>query len=319
MRLQPEHLATLLAIVDTGTFDAAARRLHLTPSAVSQRVKALEAEVGQVVVVRSTPCRATSAGEALVRLARQQGLLESEALAGLVTDGRSRVDLPIVVSADSMSTWFGAVLTEAAEWEDVVLRLRVEDQDHSARLLRSGEVLAAVTSDPTPVQGCSTEPLVTMRYLPAAAPQLVERHRAGRGFDWGAMPLVRFNDKDDIQQRILERHGVTGSPPTHEVPDGGGFVTAVRSGLGWGALLTTQLAPLLDAGELVRLGSRDHVDVPLYWQRWRLPSAHLDRLSESVRTAASSAAPRRPTARRPTARRSTAPRPATPATRHTPR
>jgi len=314
MRLQPDHLATLLAIIDTGTFDAAARRLHVTPSAVSQRVKALEAEVGQVVVVRSTPCRATSAGEALVRLARQQGLLESEALAGLVADGRSRVDVPIVVNADSMSTWFGAVLAEAVSWDDVVLRLRVEDQDHSARLLRSGEVLGAVTSDPTPVQGCSTEPLVTMRYLPAAAPQLVDRHRLSRGIDWAAMPLVRFNDKDDIQQCILDRHGVDVAPPTHEVPDGGGFVTAVRSGLGWGALLTTQLAPLLDTGELVRLGSRDHVDVQLYWQRWRLPSAHLDRLSESVRTAASAAA-----ARRPTARSSTAYQPARPATRHTPR
>jgi len=125
---------------------------------------------------------------------------------------------------------------------------------------------------------------------------------------------VRFNDKDDIQQCILDRHGVDVAPPTHEVPDGGGFVTAVRSGLGWGALLTTQLAPLLDTGELVRLGSRDHVDVQLYWQRWRLPSAHLDRLSESVRTAASAAA-----ARRPTARSSTAYQPATRATRHTPR
>ena len=86
MRLQPEHLATLLAIVDTGTFDAAARQLHVTPSAVSQRVKALEAEVGRVVVVRTSPCRATAAGEALVRLARQQSLLESEALAGLAVD-----------------------------------------------------------------------------------------------------------------------------------------------------------------------------------------------------------------------------------------
>ena len=283
MRLQPEHLATLLAIVDTGTFDAAARRLHVTPSAVSQRVKALEAELGQVVVVRTTPCRPTSAGEALVRLARQQSLLESEALASLATDGRPRSDLPIVVNADSMSTWFGAVLAEAAAWDDVVLRLRVEDQDHSARLLRSGEVLGAVTSDPTPVQGCSTEPLVTMRYLPAATPRLLERHRGGRGIDWAAMPLVRFNEKDDIQQRILDRHGVTGAPPTHEVPDGGGFVAAVRSGLGWGALLTTQLAPLLDSGELVRLGARDHVDVQLYWQRWRLPSAQLERLSDTVR------------------------------------
>ena len=285
MRLQPGHLATLLAIVDTGTFDAAARRLHLTPSAVSQRVKALEAEVGQVVVVRTAPCRATPAGELLVRLARQQSLLESEALAGLATGDRARVDLPIVVNADSMSTWFGGVLAEAAAWDDVVLRVRVEDQDHSARLLRSGEVLGAVTSDPTPVQGCSTEPLVTMRYVPAATPLLLDRHRAGRGIDWAGAPLVRFNDKDDIQQRILDRHGVTSAPPTHEVPDGGGFVTAVRAGLGWGALLTTQVAPLLATGELVRLGSRDHVDVQLYWQRWRLPSAHLDRLSAVVRNA----------------------------------
>jgi LysR family transcriptional regulator (chromosome initiation inhibitor) len=132
-----------------------------------------------------------------------------------------------------------------------------------------------------------------MRYLPAATPQLLDRHRAGRGFDWAAAPLVRFNDKDDIQQRILDQHGVTSAPPTHEVPDGGGFVTAVRSGLGWGALLTGQLEPLLETGELVRLGSRDRVDVPLYWQRWRLPSAHLDRLSELVRKA-SGRAGRRP-------------------------
>jgi LysR family transcriptional regulator (chromosome initiation inhibitor) len=310
MRLQPEHLVTLLAIVDTGTFDAAARRLHVTPSAVSQRVKALEVEVGQVVVVRAAPCRATSAGEVLVRLARQQALLESEALAALTAAAGTRVDLPIAVNADSMSTWFGAVLSEVAAWDDVVLRVHVEDQDHSARLLRSGEVLGAVTSDPTPVQGCSTEPLVTLRYVPAATPAVVERHRNKRGIDWATMPLVRFNDKDDIQQRILDRHGVTNVPPTHEVPDGGGFVAAVRAGLGWGALLTTQLAPGLESGDLVRLGSRDHVDVPLYWQRWRLPSERLDRLSAALRTAAEAAAP---TARR----RAPGPAAATPATRHT--
>lgn len=283
MRLPPEHLATLLAIVDARTFDAAARQLQVTPSAVSQRVKALEAEVGQVLLVRTTPCRATPAGETLLRLARQQSLLESEAIAALASGDRARADLPVVVNADSMSTWFGGVLREVAGWEGVTLRLRVEDQDHSADLLRAGEVLAAVTSDPTPVQGCSTEPLVTLRYLPAATPALVDRHRHGRRIDWAALPLVRFNDKDDLQHRILARHHVTGDPPTHEVPDGTGFLTAVRAGLGWGALLTSQVAPLLASGELARLGSRDHVDVPLYWQRWRLPSAHLDRLTEAVR------------------------------------
>ena len=283
MRLQPDQLAALLAIVDAGTFEAAARRLHVTPSAVSQRVKALESEVGHVVVVRASPCRATPTGESLVRLARQQALLAAETVAELAPRRGLRIDLPVAVNADSMSTWFGRVIAGCADWDDVVLRLRVVDQDHSAQLLRSGEVLGAVTSDPTPVQGCSTESLVTMRYVPAATPALVERHRTGRSIDWATTPVVRFNDKDDLQQRILDRHGVVGAPPTHEVPDGAGFVTAVAAGLGWGALLTTQLSSLLERGDLVRLGSRDHVDVTLYWQRWRLPSAHLDRLSDLVR------------------------------------
>jgi LysR family transcriptional regulator, chromosome initiation inhibitor len=293
MRLPPDQLAALLAIVETGTFEAAARRLHVTPSAVSQRVKALESEVGHVVVVRGSPCRATATGESLVRLARQQALLAAETVAELSPRRNERVDLPVAVNADSMATWFGRVIAGCAEWDDVVLRLRVEDQDHSARLLRSGDVLAAVTSDPASVQGCSTEPLVTMRYLPAATPEFVERHRVGRGIDWSTAPVVRFNDKDDLQQRILDRHGVGEAPPMHEVPDGAGFVTAVTSGLGWGALLTTQLAPLVAAGRLVRLGSRDHVDVPLYWQRWRLPSAHLDRLSDLVRRQATQVGRRR--------------------------
>lgn len=283
MRLQPDQLAALLAIVETGTFEAAARQLHVTASAVSQRIRSLENEIGQVVLVRATPCRATPAGESLVRLARQQRLLEDEVARELAPASGGVVELSVAVNADSMSTWFGIVLADVAGWDDVVLRIRVEDQDHSARLLRSGEVLAAVTADPTPVQGCSTEPLVTMRYEAVGTPELLERFRVGRGFDWAAAPLVRFNDKDDLQQRILERHGVDATPPMHEVPDGAGFVTAVSAGLGWGALLTTQLSSLLASGQLVRLGSRDHVDVPLYWQRWRLPSGHLDRLSDLVR------------------------------------
>jgi LysR family transcriptional regulator (chromosome initiation inhibitor) len=283
MRLQTDHLAALLAIVETGTFESAARQLHITASAVSQRIRALENEIGQVVLVRATPCRATLAGESLVRLARQQRLLEDEAARELAPAEGAVVELSVAVNADSMATWFGGVLREAATWDGVVLRLRVEDQDHSSALLRAGQVLAAVTSDPAPVQGCSTEPLATLRYVPAASQLLVERHSRGRGVDWSTMPVVRFNAKDDLQQRVLDRHGVTTAPPTHEVPDGAGFVTAVRSGLGWGVLLESQLEPAVAAGDVVRLGRRDHVDVPLFWQRWRLGSAHLERLSDAVR------------------------------------
>ncbi len=282
MDLQPSQLATLLAIVDHGTFDAAARALDLTPSAVSQRVRALEAAVGRVVVQRTTPCRPTSAGEVLVRLARQHALLAAEA--GRELGDRATVVLPVGVNADSLATWFADVVAEAAQWEGVALRLSVEDQGWSADLLRRGEVLGVVTSDPAPVQGCRVSPLGAMRYRPAATPALAERWRRGRGPDWSRMPVVVFNEKDALQHDALEARGV--SPTTvHRVPTSADFLAAVRSGLGWGMLPEQQLRPGLDDGSLVRLPGSP-VDVPLHWMRWRLTSPALDRLGDAVTGAA---------------------------------
>ncbi|MEY9212000.1 LysR family transcriptional regulator ArgP [Thermobifida halotolerans] len=286
MRVSPEQLAALVAVVDHGTFDAAARHLSVSPSAVSQRIRALESRLGRVVVARSAPCRPTEAGRVLLRLARQQQLLEREALAELHAGEHTAVEVAVAVNADSLATWFARVLDACASWPDVTVRLHVEDQDHSAALLRSGAVLAAVTSDPVAVQGCAVERLGTMRYLPVAAPALARVHGGERGTDWAAMPVVRFNAKDDLQHRLLASRGVTVSPPTHVVPSSEGFVAAVRAGLGWGMVPREQLGDDLATGRLVRLGDAEAVDVPLHWQCWRLRSERLGRVSAAVRAAA---------------------------------
>src|SRR5215469_3597019 len=143
--LNPAQLDALVAIADHGSFEAAARRLHVTPSAVSQRIRALEAAAGQVLISRGTPCRPTPHGEWLVRLGRQTRLLYDEASQAL--DPAAAVDLPLAVNADSLAVWFADVLAAAADWEGTAIRLRVEDQAHSQELLRAGDVLAAVTSD----------------------------------------------------------------------------------------------------------------------------------------------------------------------------
>lgn len=280
--MNPEHLKALLAVVDEGTFEAAARRLHVTPSAVSQRIKALEHSLGQVVVRRGQPCEPTASGEVLVRLARQQHLLEQEARAAL-DDAVAPCELPVAVNADSLATWFRPILREVATWEGVVLTLHVEDEGHSHELLRAGRVLGAITSNPAPVQGCSAEPIGRMRYLPVATPALRERHVAGRGVDWAAMPVLRFNEQDDLQRRVLRSHGVEADPPTHRIPSSEAFAGAVRAGLGWGALPVVQCADDLERGNLVRLSARDHVEVPLHWQSWRLRSPLVDRLTEAIR------------------------------------
>ena len=284
MDVSTPQLAALLAIADLGTFEAAARHLHVTPSAVSQRIRALESAAGQVLVRRGTPCAPTAAGERLVAVARQTQLLLSE-----VQLAPAVVDLPLAVNADSLATWWRPVIGEVATWEDVTLRLHVEDQAFSSDLLRRGEVLAAVTSEPHAVQGCAVERLGSMRYVPAAAPGFAQRWHTDHGYDWGAMPAVVFNDKDDLQHEVLRRRGFERARIVHRVPTSADFHEAVRLGLGWAAIPEPQLSPDLESGALVALSRNNHVDVDLYWQRWRLESPLLDRLTAAVRAAAAAA------------------------------
>lgn len=284
MRFEPAQLDTLLAIAEEGSFDAAARRLHLTPSAISQRVRALERAAGQVLVRRTTPAEITPAGSALMRLGRQWRLLATEAAGALGND--AVVDLAVAVNADSLATWFRPVLATVAETPATALRLFVEDESLSHDLLRRGEALAAVTSEPQPVQGCSVEPLGTLRYVPAATPALVERHRRGRGLDWSTAPVVVFNEKDRLQENVLAAHGAARPPVVHRVPSTADFLEAVLCGLGWGMLPEPQFTPRAAAQDLVRLPGATVVGVSLYWQRWRLESTALDALSGAVRRAA---------------------------------
>jgi LysR family transcriptional regulator (chromosome initiation inhibitor) len=282
--LNPAQLDALVTIADYGSFEAAARRLHITPSAVSQRIRALEAAAGQVLISRGTPCRPTPHGQWLVRLGRQTRLLYDEASQAF--DPAAAIELPVAVNADSLAVWFGDVLAAVASWEGTAMRLRVEDQAHSQELLRGGDVLAAVTSDPAAVQGCTVQPLGALRYVPAATPAFASRWRRESGPDWAAMPVVVFNDKDQLQDDLLRRHGLGQPPVTHQVPTSADFFEAVGVGLGWGMLPEPQARAGLAAGRLVRL-SPDRIDVPLYWQRWRLDSPRLTALSDAVREAAS--------------------------------
>ncbi|HTC68245.1 MAG TPA: LysR family transcriptional regulator ArgP [Acidothermaceae bacterium] len=279
------QIETLVAIVDRGTFDAAASQLHITPSAVSQRIRALEHSVGRLLVTRATPCRPTAAGEVLVRAGRQSQLLYNEARRSLAADRST--ELTVVVNADSLATWFRDVLDEAASWDRVALRLHVEDQAHSHELLRSGDVLAAVTSEPEPVQGCTVERLGSLRYVAAASPAFTARWCHGRTPPWREMPMVIFNDKDTLQHDMLRLHGVSQPPPVvHRVPASADFQEALRRGLGWGAMPEPQFRDDVAEGRLVRLASRHKLDITLYWQHWRLQSTLLAGLTDVVRRAA---------------------------------
>jgi LysR family transcriptional regulator, chromosome initiation inhibitor len=286
MRIPLDLAETLAAVVDEGTLDAAARTLSITPSAVSQRIKTLEALLGRVVLVRSKPARATADGAAVVRLARQAALLEHDALStlGALDDGEARVSVPLAVNADSLATWFLAPLARLAEERAVVFEVHRDDQDYTAELLESGTVMGAVTSRETPVAGCRVSRLGAMRYEAVATPAFVARWFAG-GVTVDALataPLVDFDRRDDLQTAWLRHRGVgSAAPPRHHIPASSDFAAAVIAGLGWGMLPLFQSEAALAEGRLIRLGGRA-IDVPLFWQQWNLRSPLLDAVAETI-------------------------------------
>lgn len=293
--LDSTQLRTLAAVVAEGSFEAAARLLHVTPSAVSQRVKALEETVGQVLVRRTRPCGATEAGRPLLRLAGQLALLEREALAdarGPLAGGRGRSRVAVVVNADSLATWFPAALARLPEQLGLSFDLRQDDQDHTAELLRDGSVTAAVTAQREAVQGCRVLRLGAMRYRALAAPALAAAHFADglTPAALGGAPLIVFDRKDRVQHRFLR--AVAGrplDPPVHYVPSVPAFSEAIRLGLGWG-LVPEQIADGdLAAGRCVDIAPGRHLDIPLYWQHWRLESEVLSALTGAVRAVATDA------------------------------
>jgi len=284
-RLGPYQLAALAAVIELGSFDAASERLHVTPSAVSQRIKTLEQWVGQVLVVREKPCRPTAAGVRLLRLAAQTALLEAEALAECAGRSANLTRIAIAVNADSMSTWFTAVL---AGLPDVLFDIRIEDQDHSARLLREGAVMGAVTTERAPVPGCRVQSLGVMRYLPLASADYCQRHLS-RGFTREAVagaPSIARNRADALQDMLVRkafRRAV--ARPIHFAPTAEGFGAAVRAGLGWGMFPEQLAAQDLACGTLVRV-TDTCLDVPLFWQCWKLDSPLIKTITDTVQAAA---------------------------------
>jgi LysR family transcriptional regulator (chromosome initiation inhibitor) len=283
VELDQGQLAALSAAVAEGTFEAAARYLHITPSAVSQRIKALETSVGRVLLTRTKPVHPTPSGQTVLRVARQLQAITAEAGHELGTGppGLTAV-IPVAVNADSLATWFLPAL--AAVGPTCVFDLHRSDQDQTAELLRDGTVMAAVTTQAEPVPGCTVQRLGRMRYRPRAAPGF-----AATWFPNGPTaaalaqaPVVCFDRQDELQDRYLRRRSRRRlHPPVHYVPGSADYARAIGLGLGWGMLSDLQVP----AGDIVDFDPEHHIDVTLFWQRWRLRTTFLDRLTEAVQQA----------------------------------
>ena len=290
-------LAAVAAVAREGSFERAARALHITPSAVSQRVKLLEERVGAVLIVRGQPCSATEIGARICRHAELVSVLVAELRRELPMLPKDSPDTPhaslrIAVNADSLGTWFMQALAEFGREDAALLNLTLADEDHTAEWLRRGHVLGAVTSVGKAVQGCRIRRLGSLRYVATASPGFVRRwFPTGISAESLARaPSLLFDNNDRLQElwarRVVRREVAL---PVHRIPSTQAFVDAALVGIGWGMNPQSLVRSQLRAGTLVELVPDTPVDVPLYWQATRLKVPVLERLTRSVVRAAAAA------------------------------
>ncbi len=281
----PAQLAALAAVHRRGAFDLAAADLNVTPSAISQRIKALEESIGSLLIRRGTPCRATEAGLRLVRHHDEVVLLE-RTLAQELGLASGPTSLRIAVNADSLATW---VIPALAATRGFLYDLVIDDQDVSQDWLRRGEVVAAITSHPGLLQGCDTLALGALRYHATASPGYVARWFAD-GFEVEALtqaPTLTFSEKDRLQIQWARARGLRRPVlPTHRIASSQAFVDACVAGLAWGMNPEPLVAQHLAAGSLVELQPGTPLDVALYWQFTRLAAPALQPVTQAVRHAA---------------------------------
>ena len=299
----PDALECLAAIVEEGGFERAAQRLSITQSAVSQRLRALEAQIGTVLLVRSRPLKPTSAGQLLLKHARQMRLLRADLERDLqdlapssIHGARDEERISIAVNADSIATWALPALDNAAR-QGVPLEIVTDDQDFTHEWLRDGKVVGCVTTVKQALRGCKVVSLGAMPYVAVAQPQLAGEHFP-KGLDahnFRDVPFVAFNRKDDLQCEFVAKAFGLKRVALHQlfVPSSEGQVRAVLSGWGVSVVPLLLVRGLLEQGRLVNVAPARTLPVQLYWHCWNLASEVLDGLTAALTRAAEDALSRR--------------------------
>jgi LysR family transcriptional regulator (chromosome initiation inhibitor) len=292
----PDALECLAAIIEEGGFERAAQRLSITQSAVSQRLRALEAQVGTVLIVRSRPLKPTPAGQLMLKHAKMQRLLRADLEKDLkelapssTGNGREEERISVAINADSIATWALPALNALAQG-GLPIEIITDDQEFTHEWLREGQVLGCVTSLGQALRGCKMEALGSMGYVVVAQAAFAAAHcpKGLNAHNFHQLPFIAFNRKDHLQHGFVEQAFELPRVMLKQlfVPSSEGQVRAVRAGWGVSVLPELSVREFIASGELVNLAPRHRLSVALYWHCWNLSSDVLDALSSALRSAA---------------------------------
>ncbi|MFM2479890.1 LysR family transcriptional regulator ArgP [Celerinatantimonas sp. YJH-8] len=294
MSLLSPQVVAFIAIIEETSFERAAKRLNVTPSAISQRIKQLEDRVGQLLIIRQFPCKPTPAGERLLSRVKPMSLLEAEVMADFLPESETysySKTFSIAVNEDSLSTWLLQPLATLYQEYGYLFDIQVDNEDFTLEHLKNGTVIGALTSEKKLLQGCVSQQLGNMRYCAIASPQFYH-HYFKNGLTAAAFqqaPMLDYDHKDLLQRKFLEMiiHQTVLPASVHYLPSALSLVDAVKYHMGWCVTQEGLLGDAIEKGEVINIAPDIFMDVPLYWQYAGIRSRVLSQITQAFMTASS--------------------------------
>ena len=237
------QLGALLAVEETGTYEGAARELNVTSFAIKQRIKTLEAKLG-IKVVESNPTRTSRMGRVLCDHTRQVRALEEKVIEEHRQDGLEGArddnqlhNLSIAVCDEIFTDWFIDTLGELDKMEGrPTIKVAPAPKPEIIELMRSGEVVAAISHHSQEVYGFKTYELGQLVFRAVASPDYMSNHFPD-GVTQEALAKAtcyRFCGNDDFAYDWVDQ--VIGKPTKLRIvryPSSDGSLKACKIGRVW--------------------------------------------------------------------------------------
>lgn len=268
-------IEALYTVQELQSFESAAKKLHITQSAVSQRIKGLETYYGEPVLIRTLPYKPTPIGESLISHYKRICMLE-ESLKQQLAHAAIKPHVSIALNRDSLETWFLDLIEDTNIFNNITLEIIADDQELTLDYLRKGLVSACLSTSEKGIIGGNVTFLGNMEYLLVASPQFIKRYFSDKDQKKCLIdsPAIKFDKNDKLHERYLEKYfGLNGEGVNfHVVPSVRGFKKFALLGYGYGLIPKIDILKELKNKKLLQLYPEKVWKIPLYWHYWDIES-----------------------------------------------
>lgn len=287
INLDYKLLSAFNAVIEQQSFELAAKKMFISQPAISQRIKTLEENLGQPVLIRSHPITVTPVGEKLLSHYKMVHQLESDLMPNILANAPGKpIKISLAVNADSIATWFLDAISPILKTHLVELNLLIASGTDTIGKLRSGEAIAGLTSVANPLPGYKTERLGTMNYILVASKEFQYRY-FNKGVTKSSLkmaPSITYDHKDNMHDQFISKHFDVNANEyySHRVSSSEAFVDLAKRGLAYCLIPELQIKDELESGELINIYPQAGLIEPLYWHSWVLVKGINKKISQEI-------------------------------------